>query len=323
MTAASPASEPQRTGALPGSVVTGIVGLCLLWGLGQIMIKAANTGISPLLQAGLRSVFSGLLVAGWMGLRGTPFALRPSSVWPVMAIGLLFALEFVGLFQGLTMTTASRGTLLLYTAPFVVALGGHLLLDDKLDRLQWLGMLLAFSGLLVMMASRPAASGSGPLGLTQATPTLAGDLLCLAGGVFWGATTLVIRATSLREESPERCLFYQLLLSAPILIGLSWLLGPHWGEFGLGTLSMWVLLAFAYQVVVIAGLSYLAWFHLIVRYSPGRLSAFTFLTPLFGVLLAVPLLGEPLYPGLLLALALSMTGLSLVNRPTRSVPKKA
>ena len=314
MTAASPASEPQRTGALPGSVVTGIVGLCLLWGLGQIMIKVANTGISPLLQAGLRSILAGLLVAGWMGVRGTSFALRRSSVWPMTAIGLLFALEFVGLFQGLTMTTASRGTLLLYTAPFVVALGGHLLLDDKLDRLQWLGLLLAFSGLLVMMASRPAAGGSGPLGLAQVEPTLAGDLLCLAGGIFWGATTLVIRATSLREESPERCLFYQLLLSAPILIGLSWLLGPRWGEFGLGTLSLMVLLAFAYQVVVIAGLSYLAWFHLIVRYSPGRLSAFTFLTPLFGVMLSAALLGEPFYTGLLVALALIMAGLWLINR---------
>lgn len=281
------------------------------------MIKIGNAGISPLLQAGLRSVFAGLLVAGWMWLRGTGFALKRSSLWPVVAIGLLFSLEFAGLFPGLTMTSASRGTLLLYTAPFVVALGGHLWLDDRLGRLQWLGLLLAFAGLVVMMASRPDAHGSGAIALAQTAPTLAGDLLCLAGGIFWGATTLVIRATSLRDEAPDRCLFYQLLLSAPVLIGLSALLGPAWGEVGLGELTPMVLLAFAYQVFVIAGFSYLTWFHLIQRHSPGRLSAFTFLTPLFGVLLAALLLGEPLYPGLLLALALSTVGLSLVNRPTR------
>lgn len=302
------------TGALPASVVTSIVGLCLLWGLGQIAIKVGNTGISPLLQAGLRSTFAAVLVAVWIWHRRSGLALRRTSFGPMLAIGLLFALEFICLYQGLGRTTASRGTLLLYTAPFVVALGGHLLLDDRLDRRQWLGLLLAFSGLAVMMLSRPTALGRSAIPIPQVAPTLAGDLLCLAGGVFWGATTLVIRATSLRTESPDRCLLYQLVLSAPILVGLSWLLGPEQGEFGIGTLTPMVIGALAYQVAVIAGFSYLAWFYLILRYSPGRLSAFTFLTPLFGVLFAAPLLGEPLYPGLLAALALSMTGLALVNR---------
>ena len=301
-------------GALPAAIVASIVGLCLLWGLGQIAIKIGNTGISPLLQAGLRSLFAGALVALWIAMRGSGFALKRGSLGPALAIGVLFSLEFVGLFQGLAMTSASRGTLLLYTAPFVVALGGHLLLDDRLGRPQWLGLLLAFSGLAVMMGSRPAATGSGAIPIAQVAPTLAGDLMCLAGGVFWGATTLVIRATSLRTESPDRCLLYQLVLSAPILIGLSWLLGPAHGEFGLGELTPLVIGALAYQVIVIAGFSYLAWFHLILRYSPGRLSAFTFLTPLFGVLLSAVLLGEPFYAGLLIALALIMTGLWLINR---------
>ena len=317
----SPATAGQ--GALPASIVASIVGLCLLWGLGQIAIKVGNTGISPLLQAGLRSALAAVLVAAWIAFRRSGLSMRSTSRWPILAIGILFALEFVCLYQGLTMTTASRGTLLLYTAPFVVALGGHLLLDDRLDRRQWLGLLLAFAGLAVMMASRPAVTGASAIPIPPVTPTLAGDLMCLAGGVFWGATTLVIRATSLRTESPDRCLLYQLVLSAPILIGLSWLLGPTHGEFGIGKLTPMVVGALIYQVVIIAGFSYLAWFHLILRYSPGRLSAFTFLTPLFGVLLAAPLLGEPLYPGLLVALVLSMLGLALVNRAARPSAKAA
>jgi drug/metabolite transporter (DMT)-like permease len=223
-------------------------------------------------------------------------------------IGLLFAIEFLFLFQGLARTTASRGTLLLYTAPFVVALGGHLMLDDRLAGRQWLGLVLAFTGLIVMMSSRPATAGAPAAG------TLAGDLMCLAAGVFWGATTLVIRVTALRREPADRCLFYQLALSAPLLIGLSLLLGASRGEPGIHALTPAVIGALAYQILVIAAASYLAWFYLILRYSPGRLSAFTFLTPLFGVLFAAPILGEPLYPGLIAALALCMTGLWLVNR---------
>ena len=232
----------------------------------------------------------------------------------MIVIGVLFAAEFLFLFQGLGLTTASRGTLLLYTAPFVVAVGGHLMLDDRLAGRQWLGLVLAFVGLIVMMSSRPVTAGASVALPPPASGTLTGDLMCLAAGAFWGATTLVIRATSLCREPPDRCLFYQLALSAPLLIGLSVLLGATRGEPGIHALTPAVIGALAYQVLVIAAASYLAWFHLILRYSPGRLSAFTFLTPLFGVLFAAPILGEPLYPGLVAALALCMAGLWLVNR---------
>lgn len=314
-------SLPSRRGAasvnasLPPSVLIAVVGLCAIWGFGQITIKIGNVGISPLMQAGLRSVFASILVTAWIGWKRSGLKMVHAGAAPVLAVGLLFALEFLCLFQGMNLTSASRGSLLLYTAPFVVALGGHLILDDRLDRLQWLGLVLAFGGLALMLLTRPDTMATGAIALPQAAPTLTGDLLCLAAGIFWGATTLVIRATALRRESPERCLLYQLLVSAPILVGLSLLLGPARGEFGIGTLTPLVLAAFAYQVVVIAGFSYLAWFVLILKYSPGRLSAFTFLTPMFGVFMAVPLLGEPLYPGLLAALALTVVGLGLVNRP--------
>ncbi len=319
----TPTAHPP--GSLPGSVIASITGLCALWGLGQVMIKVGNAGISPLMQAGLRSAGAAVLVALWMRWRGTSMAIAPGRLGPIVIIGVLFAAEFVFLFQGLGLTTASRGTLLLYTAPFVVALGGHLLLGDRLDRRQWLGLLLAFAGLVVVMSSRPsipAAAVPSLPSLAAAAPlpgasTLVGDLMCLAGGVFWALTTLVIRSTSLRHEQPDRCLFFQLAGSAPLLIGLSWLLGAERGEPGVHALTPAVLGALAYQVFVIASASYLAWFHLILRYSPGRLSAFTFLTPLFGVLFAAPLLKEPLYPGLILALALCMAGLWLVNQRRR------
>jgi drug/metabolite transporter (DMT)-like permease len=299
---------------LPPAVIASITGLCALWGLGQIMIKIGNSGISPLMQAGLRSAGAAVLVALWMWRRRTPLFMQRQQVGPIIVIGLLFAAEFLFLFQGLARTTASRGTLLLYTAPFVVALGGHLMLDDRLAGRQWLGLVLAFVGLIVMMSSRPGTAGALAALPPPAAGTLAGDLMCLAAGVLWGATTMVIRATSLRREPADRCLFYQLALSAPLLIGLSLLLGASRGEPGIHALTPAVIGALAYQILVIAAASYLAWFHLILRYSPGRLSAFTFLTPLFGVLFAAPILGEPLYPGLVAALALCMTGLWLVNR---------
>ena len=59
--------------------------------------------------------------------------------------------------------------------------------------------------------------------------------------------------------------------------------------------------AFAYQTVWVVSITFMIWFAMIVRYSASRLSAFTFLTPLFGVAAGHFVLGEPLTPAFLLA----------------------
>jgi drug/metabolite transporter (DMT)-like permease len=69
--------------------------------------------------------------------------------------------------------------------------------------------------------------------------------------------------------------------------------------------------------VLVAFASYLAWFWLVSTYPAGRLAAFSFLTPLFGVLAGALLLGERVSTHLALALALVVLGIWLVNRPPR------
>ena len=73
--------------------------------------------------------------------------------------------------------------------------------------------------------------------------------------------------------------------------------------------------ALAYQTVWVVSVTYVVWFALVVRYSATRLSAFTFLTPLFGVAAGHLVLNEPLTPPFALAVALVALGLVLVNRP--------
>src|SRR5690606_16502762 len=123
----------QKTG--PGSVrpVDGwaaflVVACCACWGMNQVAIKIANAGIPPMLQAGLRSVLSGLLLLGWAQVRGIPLFNRDGSLIAGLAAGAAFGLEFLLLYQGLEWTTASRGVLFLYSMPFFVAIGAHLLI---------------------------------------------------------------------------------------------------------------------------------------------------------------------------------------------------
>jgi drug/metabolite transporter (DMT)-like permease len=294
----TPAARP-----LDAAATTLAVALCLSWGFNQVAIKLALPEIPPLTQAAFRSTVGALIVIFWARARGVRLMEADGTLMAGIAAGLLFALEFVLIFRGLIWTNASRASLFIYTAPFFVVIGSRWLIPgDHFDRWQWLGLLLSFAGLVVAFgAPVPGADARA----------LLGDLMLVGAGAAWGATTLVIKASALARASYEKTLLYQLIVSAPLLA-----LGAELaGERVAGPPSALALGALAYQTFWVVGVTYLAWFALILRYSASRLSAFTFLTPLFGIATGHLVLGEPLTAGFAAAAALVVVGLVLVNRP--------
>jgi drug/metabolite transporter (DMT)-like permease len=279
-----------------------LVLLCAVWGVGQVAIKVGNEGISPLWHAAIRSGGSALLLWGWSAARGVP-VLRPDGSGLYGAtIAALFALEFVCVYWGFMFTTASRGVLFIYSTPFFVALGAHWLFpEERLHGTKIAGLVVAFAGLALAFAD----------GLRLPTRReLLGDVLQLVGAVLWAATTLVIKARG-RDVSPHRTLFYQLAGSAVLLAALA----AGSGEPGVTRLTGLIAAAVSYQVVIHAFASYLAWFWLLTRYPATQLHAYTFWTPLFGVLAGWLLLSDPITPALVVAMACVALGIYLVNRP--------
>jgi drug/metabolite transporter (DMT)-like permease len=198
--------------------------------------------------------------------------------------GLIFAVEFGCIFVGLQYTTASRMSVFLYLAPFVVALGMPMIArNERLSALQMLGLVIAFSGVVWAYAegfSRPEAGNLQWLG----------DALGMAGAVLWALTTLLVRGTRLAVAWPEKTLLYQVAVSGLVLLAASALSDEVWPR----ALSPWVGLLMLFQIGVVTFASYLAWFWLVRHYPATRVSAFTLLTPLFGLLAGVLLLGDPL-----------------------------
>ncbi len=277
---------------------------CTIWGLQQVAIKLASAGISPVWQAGLRSIGASVIVFAWARLRGVKLFERDGSLLPGLLAGLLFAAEFAMIFLGLQYTTASRGVIFLYTAPFFVALGALWLLPlERMRRAQWGGMALAFAGVLVLFGEHLFAPAAG---------AWVGDLMIFCAAALWAATTLTVKASALARASAEKTLLYQLAVSAVALPLLSLALGEP--RVFAPTTLVWASLLF--QVVIVAGASYLGWFWLIRQYPATRLSSFSFLTPVMGVLAGGLLLGEPLTPGVLAALLLVGTGIWVANRPS-------
>jgi drug/metabolite transporter (DMT)-like permease len=299
-------APPRAADRLDARAILILLACCACWGVNQAVIKIANEGISPIFQVGVRSLLSGALVFAWATARGIRLFERDGTLWAGIVCGLLFGLEFVLIYVGLNFTTASRGIVFLYLAPFVVAFGAHYLIPgDRLTVLKLAGLGAAMLGLMVAMREGLLEPGR---------PTLWGDLLLLAAAVLWGATTVLIRVTALKTAAPEKTLLYQLAVSGVMLPPVAWLAG----EPGITNLSAPVILAFAYTFIIVAFVSYIAWFWLVRNYPPTRVTAFTFLSPVFGVLAGNLMLGEAFTPSLGVALVLVAFGIYLVNRPQRS-----
>lgn len=277
--------------------------LCLTWGFNQVAIKLAIHDIPPLTQAVVRSVIAALLVAAYAKARGQPLFARDGTLLAGIAAGTLFALEFLLIYRGLIWTTATRAVLFIYLAPFFVVIGSRWFIPgDHFHPSQWIGLVLSFAGIVIAFGlPTPAADPRQMLG----------DVMMVGAAAAWGATTLVIKASALNRISSEKTMLYQLVVSVPLLAIAAFI----FGERIVATPSPIALGAVAYQAIWVVSVTYVAWFALVIRYSASRLSAFTFLTPLFGVAAGHLVLGEPLTAPFALAVALVALGLVLVNRP--------
>ena len=276
--------------------------LCLSWGFNQIAVKLVLPEVPPMLQALARSIgaLPVLLMIGWF--RGVKFFERDGTLWPGVIAGLIFGVEFVLIYRGLQLTSASRAAVFLYTAPFFVALGSYVVLGERLRASQWGGLGLSFAGVALA------------IGVPQANvdaKVLIGDLLIVAGGALWATTTLIVKATSLIRAPAEKGLGYQVAISIPILAIAAWISGETITHVP-GPLSLALL---AYQAFWVVGLTFLLWFALVKTYSASKLSAFTFITPLFGVVAAYFILHDTLTVAFGVAALLVIAGLYLVNRP--------
>jgi drug/metabolite transporter (DMT)-like permease len=299
MSATSPTAHVTRP--LDAAATALVVLLCLSWGFNQVSVKLALDDIPPFTQAAIRSAAATILIAAWCRLRSIPLFARDGSLIAGLFAGVLFGAEFILIYQGLAYTTATRAVLFLYLAPFFVVLGTPILLPaDRFSLHQWLGLALSFAGMVVAFGIPTPALDPRQM---------IGDVLIVGGAFFWALTTLIIK-TKLPRVPSEKVLLYQLVVSAPMLAVCALLAGEsvtHWP-------SAVALASLGYQTAWIVSVTFAIWFALVVRYSANRLSAFTFLTPLFGVAAGHLVLNEPLTPAFAAAVALVAGGLVLVNR---------
>jgi len=273
-------------------------------GLNQVGIKIVNDGMAPVFQAGLRSFSAGILIFLYCLWRGSKIDLQKAVLIPGIAIGICFAIEFALLFKALEYTTVARTSVLFYTMPFWVALGAHFLIpDERLTSLKVFGLVLACIGTAIALLGGKAGTGEA---------SLLGDIIALIAATMWAAIALITRTTQFSTIKPEAQLFYQLSISAVILLPIA-MMGETFKE---PTTLHFII--FASQVIFVVCIGFVAWFWVLSIYPASDMASFSFLAPLFGVFFGWLILGEQLTWNILVALLLVGVGIILVNRKPKS-----
>jgi drug/metabolite transporter (DMT)-like permease len=291
--------------------ITALVILTLLWGFNYTAVKISNQGISPVFACALRSIIASACGVIYCLKKGERLFHTDIMLFHGFMVGLFFGLEFACLYFGLLYTDAARAVIFVYLTPFVVAIGAHFFLkDDRLTSLKTLGLVCAFAGILIVFQGRPQT----------AKPTmLIGDILEIMVAFLWGATTLYIKRFMAEKVHPINTFLYQLVFSIPILFIVSLMLEPQW----VTKIDLTIVTSLFYQSIIVAFLSYFVWFKLIHSYAVSRLSAFTFLTPLFGVLFGILFLNEEFTISLMVGLPLVSLGIFFVNWKQRAAQRRS
>lgn len=282
--------------------VASMVLLCIIWGIQQVAIKGVIDEVSSLLQIAIRSGASALLIFLLSRFRHQPAVDTRAFRRVGCVAGVLFALEFFFVAQGLRFTPASHMAVFLYTAPVFAAIGLQIFHpDERLSVPQWGGIMLAFAGIAVAFLS-------GGSQTADVHHMLIGDGMGLLAGLAWGATTVVVRCSALNRAPASVTLFYQLAGAAVLLFPLAVVSGQgHFQPALAGTVSL------IFQTLVVSFASYLAWFSLMKVYIVSQLGILSFMTPVFGVIAGIVLLHEKPQPGFFYGSGLILIGVIIVS----------
>ena len=292
-------SKPRNDQTLPPQAIGVVLLLCILWGGLMVSVKVALEGVSPIMLAALRFTLGAFCIFLWT--RAAGISLRPGkgNGAVLIGVGLVMTAQIITMNTGAHHTSASHAVVFMQSYPFFVALIAHYAVPgDRLNPAKVAGLILAGAGMVMTMGDS-LGSGGGILG----------DALVLVSAVLLGAQTVIMKRLVARIV-PETLLFWQMMVAVPIFTVVTvlteWHIPVHF--------STDILIAIAYQGIVIAGFCFVGWTMLLKRYSASRISAFFFTTPLFGVTLSWLILDDRITIHLIGGMVLLAVGLYVINR---------
>jgi drug/metabolite transporter (DMT)-like permease len=289
--------------------ILAFVFLILFWSSAFGAIKVSLEYAPPILFAGMRTLLCGLVVALAALVWGGRANLRRDWL-----IYLILAVLNVVLFMGLQTFTilympSGSAAVVIYLQPILVGLASYLVLSEQLSVPKVVGLVLGFSGVVVVSTGSLSGSSLGtPLGVAFGVGSALSWTLGTVYFKWYGERLSTLWAVAV-PFSAGGVVLTGLGLVLESLSSISWT-GTYFASF-------------LYTALVGTALAWMLWLGLVKAGEASRVSAYVFFVPLASVLLGAAFLGETLSPWLLAGAALVICGIYLVNRQSAGGPQRS
>ncbi len=291
---------PLRSLDLKGAAIA--LMLAALWGGNPVAVKMGLADVPPLRLAWMRFVLGGLTVLAyaWWTRRLGALRVRRSEVRPLLALGLLFAVQIGLMNVGISRTTAAHGSVLLNSyAVHTVVLAHFMIPGDRMTPAKFGGILVAYAGIVLLLARDFSFQGG----------TLAGDLIVSASALLLGERIIYMAKTVQRLDA------VQMLVYQSAIGSVCFFLVSLWWETDVPThYTASLALSLLYQGCLVAGFNFVVNMFLLKIYRPSALAATSLTAPVFGVLFSAAIAGDRLTPTLLLSSLMVAAGIGLTSR---------
>jgi drug/metabolite transporter (DMT)-like permease len=283
-----------------------------IWGSGHPVGKIILREITAQQLTLLSSMFSGITLVIWLTLTRKArnlMAIRGRALVLTLTSGAIMFFLYPNLsFSALRLIPASANSILVATSTIFVALLAVIFLKEKLHARGYLGILISFVGIALVIISTESNT------LNVSSLSVLGSVLALFAAVASALYAIVGRRLARYDAL---CVTMLGAAFGSILQGL--MLSTMWGFTEILRASPETYLLVAYWGIF-SGLGYVAYYYCLGRIEAARVASFIFLSPLFATILSSLTLGEQLTAPFLGGLALTLAGIWVTQASKPSNP---
>ena len=249
--------------------------MTITWGYNWVVMKEALSFCDPFVFTAIRVIPAAICLFGI--LLWTKKDWHPRQVVWTIILGLLSTTLGLGLpIWSLVSGGAGKTAILLYTMPFWVIIMAWPILGEKVRGFEWLAVILAFTG-LVLIVSVDAAGAK-----------LFSSILAVISGIAWAGSAIVTR---IMRRNPDfdvvSVTTWQMIYGAAPLIIIAFLVPASPIQW-----TTVFITALLYNVFVTSVIAFLLWFYILNKLPAGMATMGTLITPVIAIIAAAIQLGE-------------------------------
>jgi len=271
--------------------------VCLIWGLHFIVMKVTiGDTADPLFYAALRMTIVALIMLPWLKW-------HKGLMWPIFGAGLGYgALNYAFMFPALGLTTASAAAITIELfVPFSIILS-VLVFKDRIGKYKILGILLAFTGVIIIAAAKPDES---------AGPYFLWGILLMVGAAMSEAVGAVL-VKLVKGVGPLQLLAWFAVIGSAVLWPLSFILEDNQLNAFAPENRKTFALALIYSALLVSVVAHGSYYWLLQRLPIYIVSSTGLMTTVIAVIGSAVILGEALTLNLLLGGLITLSGIALI-----------